>query len=1360
MSSQDFISITWTVLPNGKLQRPVGDEYCLTVFVSPRLRGPKKLGSPGKEYQYFLNWPATVRKLKFGVLVEGDPHSYPATPASLDQDAEQYWKALFTPDTRVEPFQYQDLSSRHWQSYPLRDVLNAVKSIYQDIAVGSPFSTPGIRGPSAPNDLVELAQELGLLRAKLEHLEGQSSARQQIFTEVARFFNRGQLHPQIPRDLEFHELVSALGDHPTVLRKLALAIDLVFTGLKNSRGKIRLKVDWGDLDPSRQVRPWTHYTTSYGHFRSLPRSRSEYDSGYLRLGGTNDQLENSALAYDLVQVDTDGAAIKLLNFADSLERLRSQDTSGEWPFDRPNEAGLPALRTGGLALVRRARQDAVGARLKEGLRADKLAESGADDKLEFYLDDLVRGYRVDVLGDADPNPAWRSLCERAGDIIFPETKLKELQPKDEGYVKSASAATQTSKPVAPGDTEQEATYLHESLFRWEGWSLCATRPGLTQTSAHETSGGVQIPERLDRPANRPQTSFPFVARYTPRPNSLPRLRFGRNYRMAVRAVDLAGNSLPLDQKPRPAHQTDQVTYQRFEPVPPPVLVPRAPFGPGESLERLVIRSAYGLDDKSIGSDSYFGLTCEEYVAQYPHYEGSGQRHIVPPKGSVALAETHGVLDHWLASGDDGRFKEAYAIALKDEGTLESGGEIVAHPADPGGNYVIHTEEKLSLPYLPDPAAVGAAFWQHTEVPSWQAWPLDKLRKDELIEWPLDAKIFEMPVSYEADWPNALPFRLTLCEASSEQDGGTFKWDADRRELSVCLAKAQVLTLRCSSLPDDLDQLGMWRWLKDAPHLDDRLVNDKTALAALLWLLTPYRTLTLVHAVQRPWRPKFRTELTPPTSTRPDIGSTYAWFTAPFYQHTPSTGRIELLARWSDPYDRLDKQEWENVTHDQVVVQFPISRGQLSELNFGETHGQIPARHEFGDTKFHKVDYQLRAATCFREYFSEQDVESLTTTSAAQPVEVLSSARPAPPKVAYVVPTFSRVVTEYQGTTYYQRKGGGLRVYMERPWYSSGAEEMLAVVLRPASKPLPESEGKLDRALKHMTYLAVDPLWRMADVDTNTDLDQANFYVAHPPWQSESPATAAGPLVAAEPLGEGLLRDVNIAAFPVEYQKETERWFCDINISDDKLVTYFPFIRLALARYQPHSLPTVELSPIVQTDFVQLTPSRQLTVKRQFGKPTSVVLEGYYRPKPPYTGYGNPDVPYTQVHISAETFDSGRHVEGDPLGWIPDTERFPDWPRALVEVWDSRQPGYDQLKPGEPQYGVWSIEVAPPVYLPHQPIKPLRFVITEYEVYSLDETAPIPSETGAGPSGLVPPDADVPNKRNRRPVYVETVDIFK
>src|SRR6202020_2869991 len=47
--------------------------------------------------------------------------------------------------------------------------------------------------------------------------------------------------------------------------------------------------------------------------------------------------------------------------------------------------------------------------------------------------------------------------------------------------------------------------------------------------------------------------------------------------------------------------------------------------------------------------------------------------------------------------------------------------------------------------------------------------------------------------------------------------------------------------------------------------------------------------------------------------------------------------------------------------------------------------------------------------------------------------------------------------------------------------------------------------------------------------------------------------------------------VALALFKPEYDESEQRWYADIRIAPDDN-TYFPFVRLAMARYNPNAIP--------------------------------------------------------------------------------------------------------------------------------------------------------------------------------------------
>src|ERR1019366_6136474 len=135
----------------------------------------------------------------------------------------------------------------------------------------------------------------------------------------------------------------------------------------------------------------------------------------------------------------------------------------------------------------------------------------------------------------------------------------------------------------------------------------------------------------DPTVNQPITPFKMTTAYSAMPGSLPELRFGRQYRVRARAVDLAGNSVPLKaaippELAAPAEGTP-LPYLRFEPAPHPIVVLLANPQPGGSLDRMVIRSfnsSQDVDTQPVGDID--------------------QRHIAPPKAAERMVEQHGMLD--------------------------------------------------------------------------------------------------------------------------------------------------------------------------------------------------------------------------------------------------------------------------------------------------------------------------------------------------------------------------------------------------------------------------------------------------------------------------------------------------------------------------------------------------------------------------------------------------------------------------------------------------------------------------------------------------------------------------------------------
>ena len=91
----------------------------------------------------------------------------------------------------------------------------------------------------------------------------------------------------------------------------------------------------------------------------------------------------------------------------------------------------------------------------------------------------------------------------------------------------------------------------------------------------------------------------------------------------------------------------------------------------------------------------------------------------------------------------------------------------------------------------------------------------------------------------------------------------------------------------------------------------------------------------------------------------------------------------------------------------------------------------------------------------------------------------------------------------------------------------------------------------------------------------------------------------GPWFAGEPRPLSLPGNVLVvSAVPIPVTFASDHWSADVRLNMPEGVTsYRPFIRLAVARYQPHSLPDLELSPVVTTQLVSLMPDREIVITR-------------------------------------------------------------------------------------------------------------------------------------------------------------------
>jgi hypothetical protein len=98
-----------------------------------------------------------------------------------------------------------------------------------------------------------------------------------------------------------------------------------------------------------------------------------------------------------------------------------------------------------------------------------------------------------------------------------------------------------------------------------------------------------------------------------------------------------------------------------------------------------------------------------------------------------------------------------------------------------------------------------------------------------------------------------------------------------------------------------------------------------------------------------------------------------------------------------------------------------------------------------------------------------------------------------------------------------------------------------------------------------------------------------------------------------PLSPALLVDaagtpkVQVLGYRPEYHPGSKRWFVDVAL--DPGDSLWPFVRLAVARYQPDSLEDHTLSPVVIADWVQPLPERVATANRRTDDTVRITVTG-------------------------------------------------------------------------------------------------------------------------------------------------------
>lgn len=1212
--------IIWTALPAGIR----ADRLTVRVHVAPRLTTsdtPATLES----FADFRDWPATLNDFDVNLQISGV--TAPIVLALGTAASSEMWTTLFPHQTTVEPFAFSDMALHPVKSFSVGQVANAVIGTYGPLSANPLVAVT----PPKTQAVADVAwQFLDPKDAPPRYRPTTGTTPTNAHVAKMRTFLAPYPGPQLP-NLEppapdFHDAVAALAKYPSLPPLFGLVREYSFSrpATMPATGTLRLvvtrKTAQTDGVARVDVRPKTSFQFKYSsspanaYFRTAPRQTKPEISGgrmILRLPASVQAISHW---YDapasLLQFDVEGAVRKMETSGKaSIGAVWSAATGTK---DTPKAATLPALTTTGIRLIRNARATALKAQYSvakalnaKAAKAPAAAPSGGlGSDMTLYAEDVTRGWAVDVYDESTKH--WFKLCARDARYTLPgigPLPSADTYFPEEGFVTTAV----TQAPVASGDTPpaDSPVNLHEGLFTWDGWSLVVQRPGsailglnadlgsdvgtkATVDGKEYSIGQYELPE------------FPLTKDFRVPPGSLPRLRFGNSYKMRARAVDISGYATPfIDTVPATTDLTASLSlkYRRFEPVPPPPVIPVDEFTPGESAYHLVVRS--DVDATPVAHS---------------------RRHILPPRTAQNVAEIHGGFDAFPGGPPDPAMYETITarerpFPLGEDGTAAPMAEI----PDP-------------VPYLPDPIAVGAAFWNLPGTPNVSgadvainvgaAFSGATIGTANLTTTKID---FD---SADRSWLDKRPFVLEAQGVDSSDSrvtafGVTYggpptapKWNAADRVLGVAVPKGEQVVVTMSTFTGKIDPVQRkvgwdllthgvfsWGWARLSSYPAVRALLDKLTRMGANWLVSPFRTLTLTYAVNRPLiPPKWKSPGLPTRTT----GQTWVELRDTQPVHGASTVKVDIYAEWNDVLDDpvseqlLDGREGRSlVPHQQHAFEVPVIPGQkyvldpytmvmggkivLDKQLTAAQKAAIAAlalrqRHYIGDTRYRMMRYRAVSTTRYKDFFSV-DAGPFTASTGDAPgdaehvwseLKVLSTARPDAPKLRWIVPSFGWDRTVANTSV----RKGGLRIFLDRPWYSSGDDELLGVVLwKPATTGLLKLEP-------YLSWTAHDPTWKSGSLGA--------YLVAKDFPLREKTGTG----LYLEEIG-AYAHQVHVAGHTVQYDADRDLYFADIQVSPK--VDYWPFVRLALCRYQPNSIARCELSRVVIADFAQLAPDRTAQV---------------------------------------------------------------------------------------------------------------------------------------------------------------------
>ena len=429
------------------------------------------------------------------------------------------------------------------------------------------------------------------------------------------------------------------------------------------------------------------------------------------------------------------------------------------------------------------------------------------------------------------------------------------------------------------------------------------------------------------------------------------------------------------------------------------------------------------------------------------------------------------------------------------------------------------------------------------------------------------------------------------------------------------------------------------------------------------MTSPFREVEFIHALQVPFtvgtveaiaiEPRKVDQLQVRASTAAQV-------------HARSTGSVRLTAHWTEylPTGEKDERQAE-------VYHAALEHKDNDQENTGTPDKLSPLAcdftHSLPDGRYRRLRYRITAISRFAAFFDENLPKS-RIGELSQFVDILNTVKPAPIAVGSSIPTFLWQEHPSDGGVARSREASGIRVFLDAPFSVSGEGEMVGVVVFTGTM----SDADRKRLRDVVSMVGADPIWTH-----ELPVVPLKLSAFLPGPHRTDPVDI--PLSAVDQ-STNRTSAVSIKVVPHLVQVDQGRRYIDVVL--DAGGSYGPFVRLALVRYQKHSVDdSVSVSFASPLDVMQLLPQRNLELRWH------------------ETGLA--------VHLRGPSYALGTGVHAPPVLEIMVERRERDWWRLVTKVemvgvpsgtgqvaWNAPEIAIDDTRRGRQRVSLNQFEVVP------------------------------------------------------------------